>query len=103
MGPPLSGVSQTRVDDRVIGCFDSCMNPLTFQECIIGCAAGSDAAGDVQTITANAGNADPGGGRNGVAAALADWCASAPNPPTKCPEQCFNNAICESRCPYTSD
>jgi len=35
-----SAQSQSCIDNAVISCFDGCTNPLAFQECIIGCAAG---------------------------------------------------------------
>jgi hypothetical protein len=32
--------SQTCVDNAVVTCFDGCLDPLNFQECLVGCAAG---------------------------------------------------------------
>jgi hypothetical protein len=36
--------NQTCIDNAVIECFDGCLDPLNFQECLVGCAAGAYAS-----------------------------------------------------------
>lgn len=36
--------TQTCIDNAVIACFDRCDDPLNFQECLVGCAAGGYAS-----------------------------------------------------------
>lgn len=35
---------QTCIDNAVVACFDRCEDPLNFQECLVGCAAGGYAS-----------------------------------------------------------
>lgn len=40
--PTASAQIASCIDNAVINCFDGCNNPLNFQDCIIGCAIGSN-------------------------------------------------------------
>lgn len=97
----VTTLPQSYIDDRVIQCFDSCADPLTFQECIIGCAAGAmaivDRAAEIRTLC----EADPAGLCSELHAASLQYCATAPPPPV-C-TQCFNDPTCESKCASVAD
>lgn len=89
---------QTRVDNWVIACFDTCTDPLTYQECIIGCAAGAnpiwEALGSEDVIC----NANPLASCDELHASMLQWCADNPDFVIKCDQQCFHDFTCESKC-----
>jgi len=90
--------ANTRVDQASIQCFDTCTNPLNFQECIIGCAAGGTV---LQTfIQAEFAACQARSTQNCEVLRDVNWalCATRPVPPQYCTDNCFGDPTCESKC-----
>ncbi len=93
--------TQPQIDNAVITCFDTCLDPLTFQECIIGCAAGGNmnpAATDAFRAICEA---DPTLSCDDLHTAYLDACDAVP--PSPFCDTCFTDPTCEGRCNLVAD
>lgn len=72
------------------------------QQCVIGCANGQFPLLDIFAAAATACRPDPAGGCEAYAAGLRAYCATAPNPPTACVQDCFD-PTCVARCTETGN
>jgi hypothetical protein len=94
---------QNRIDDALIQCFDKCIDPLVFQECVIGCAGGWVPLGAILDAEYAACQANPTRSCEALRASNLAYCASQPSPPTKCQNQCFDDPTCLDRCTEVAD
>lgn len=88
---------QWYIDNAVINCFDGCTNPLSFQECIIGCAAGGGALSYVLETLSDVCRVDPTLGCEDLHAAYLERCTTMGVPPM-CLDNCYGDLTCQAKC-----
>jgi hypothetical protein len=95
---------QPRIDEAAIACFDGCTEAITYQECVIGCAAGGNLIDFIHEVEYTACQANPMASCEALRDINLASCASPPwSPPTKCVTQCFDDPICEQKCTQVYD
>ena len=99
----VTSLSQSYVDNAVVACFNGCDDPLTIQDCVVGCAAGG-ATPMIERRDALLAvcEADPTLSCDELHAAFLQTCANLPAVPQGCLAQC-GEPVCESRCALVSN